>query len=227
MDYEKTDFPHTIEAAPDYGMVSAVIPAGKTLKVESSAMAYMDSSLHMRTKTAGGLKRMLSGEKIFINEFTAEGESGSIGIAPGIPGDIIHVYLENETVYLQSSSYLASSPELEISVDFQGFKGFFSGEKLFMIRCTGSGDLWFNTFGSLIEIDVTSDYVVDTGHIVAFTEGLKYEVRPMGGMKSLFFSGEGLVCRFSGSGKVWIQSRKAPAFISWADRFRRVKKKKD
>jgi uncharacterized protein (TIGR00266 family) len=227
MDYEKTDFPHTIDAAPDYGMVSATIPAGKTLKVESSAMAYMDSSLIMRTKMGGGFKRMLSGEKIFINEFTSQGKSGDIGIAPGTPGDIAHVYLENETIYLQNSSYLASSADLEVSVDFQGFKGFFSGEKLFMIRCTGTGDLWFNTFGSLMEIDVTSNYVVDTGHIVAFTEGLGYDVRPVAGIKSLFFSGEGLVCRFNGSGKIWIQSRKTPAFIAWADRFRRVEKKKD
>lgn len=227
MDYEKTDFSHTIDAAPDYGMVSATIPAGKTLKVESSAMAYMDSSLIMRTKMGGGFKRMLSGEKIFINEFTSQGTSGDIGIAPGTPGDIAHVYLENETIYLQNSSYLASSADLEVSVDFQGFKGFFSGEKLFMIRCTGTGDLWFNTFGSLMEIDVTSNYVVDTGHIVAFTEGLGYDVRPVAGMKSLFFSGEGLVCRFNGSGKIWIQSRKTPAFIAWADRFRRVEKKKD
>ena len=95
-----------------------------------------------------------------------------------------------------------------------------------MIRCSGTGDLWFNTFGGLIAIDVRDNYVVDTGYIVGFTEGLSYDVRPVAGMKSLFFSGEGLVCRFAGEGTVWIQTRQSPAFVSWADAFRRVEKKK-
>lgn len=227
MNSDKTDFPYTVSAAPDYGMVNVTIPQGQTLRVEASAMAWMDSSLTMKTKMKGGLKRMLSGEKLFINEFTAAGTSAGIGIAPGTPGDVAHVYLENETIFLQNSSYLASAPGLDVAAEFQGFKGFFSGEKLFMVRCSGTGDLWFNTFGAIVEIDVTSNYVVDTGHIVAFTEGLSYDVRSVAGLKSLFFSGEGLVCRFTGAGKVWIQTRKSPAFVGWADQFRRVEKKND
>jgi len=222
---DKTDYPYSLEAQPDYGMLNVRIPRGKTLKVEASAMAWMDSSLSMKTRIKGGFKRMISGENLFISEYTAGDRDGEMGIAPGSPGEIGHLYLDNSTVYLQNSSYLASAPELETSVAFQGFKGFFSGEKLFMIRCSGTGDLWFNTFGGLIEIDVKENYVVDTGYIVGFTEGLQYDVRPVAGMKSLFFSGEGLVCRFSGEGKVWIQTRLAPAFVRWADPFRRVEKK--
>ena len=226
MDQKKTDFPYSIEAAPDYGMAAITIPAGRTLKVEASAMAYMDSSLKMKTKMGGGLKRMLSGEKLFINEFSAPDKDAEIGIAPGSPGDIGHVYLENETIYLQNSAFLAASPDLSTTIEFQGFKGFFSGEKLFMIKVTGTGDLWFNTYGAMLEIDVTDNYVVDTGYIVAFTEGLTYDVRSVGGLKSLFFSGEGLVCRFAGAGTVWIQTRLAPAFVRWADPFRKRKKNK-
>lgn len=227
MQIDRTEYPFTIAGDPDYGMVNITIPQGRTLKAENGAMAYMDSSLSMRTKIGGGFKRMVSGEKLFINEFTATDGDGEIGIAPGTPGDIGHVFLERETIYLQNSSYLASSPDLEVGIDFQGFKGFFSGEKIFMIRCTGTGDLWFNTFGGMIEIDVKESYVVDTGYIVGFTAGLDYDVRPVGGLKSLFFSGEGLVCRFSGEGTVWIQTRKPRAFVTWADGFRRVKKKED
>jgi uncharacterized protein (TIGR00266 family) len=226
MNYTKTDYPHSIEAAPDYGLINVLIPLGKTLKVEGSAMAYMDCSLTMETKLGGGFKRMLSGESIFINEFTAAQKDAEIGIAPGSPGDIAHVYLENETIYIQNSAFLAASPDLQIEIKFQGFKGFFSGEKLFMIKVSGTGDLWFNTYGGLLEIDVTENYVVDTGYIVAFTEGLNYSVRSVAGLKSFFFSGEGLVCRFEGVGKVWIQTRLVPAFVRWAQPFRRTKKKK-
>ncbi len=222
----KTDYPFTLESQPSYGMLNVKIPSGKTLKVEASAMAWMDSSLTLKTKMKGGLKRLVSGENLFISEFTASGGDAEMGIAPGSPGEIGHLYLEGSKVYLQNSAFLAASPDLEITVQFQGFKGFFSGEKFFMIEVSGTGDLWYNTYGGLIEIDVTDNYVVDTGHIVGFTEGLTYTVEPVAGLKSTFFSGEGLVCRFSGSGKVWIQTRLASAFVSWAEPFRRVKKKK-
>jgi len=227
MTTEKTDYPHTIVAAPDYGMIDLTIPEGKTIKAEASSMAYMDSHLKMKTRMGGGFKRMLSGEKLFINEFTASDRPGQMGIAPGTPGDIGHVYLEEESIFIQNSAYLASSPELEVSPQFQGFKGFFSGEKIFMIKVSGRGDLWFNTFGGLLEVDVEKNYIVDTGYIVGFTSGLTYDVKPLGGLKSLFFSGEGLVCRFTGAGKVWIQTRLSPAFVTWADGFRRIEEKKN
>lgn len=227
MDKNKTDFPYTVSGAPDYGMFNITIPRGKTLRVEHGAMAYMDSSLTMRTKLGGALGRALAGEGLFINEFTSPERDAEIGIAPPTPGDVAHVYLEEDTIFLQSSAFVASSPDITIDTQFTGFKGFFSGEGFFLMKCSGTGDLWFNTFGGIIEIDVTNDYVVDTGHIVAFTNSLSYQVRSVGGMKSLFLSGEGLVCQFSGTGTVWIQTRKSPAFVRWANSYRRVQAKKD
>ena len=94
-------------------------------------------------------------------------------------------------------------------------KGFFSGAGLFLIRCSGVGDLFFNTFGALVAVDVDGTYVVDNGHIVAFTEGLEYQIGSIAGYKSFFFSGEGLVCRFSGQGRVWVQTRQLAAFAAW------------
>lgn len=216
---------YKIEGRPDYAFLTVQLPAETTLKVEASAMATMDSNLVMKTKMRGGLGRLLTSESIFINEFTAEGGPAEISIAPGSPGDLGHVYLNNETMYLQNSAYVASDMGVAVETKWQGLvKGFFSGESLFLIRCSGSGDLWFNTYGAMIEIDVNGDYVVDTGNIVAFTDGLDYQITKVGGYKSLFFSGEGFVCRFSGQGKVWIQTRNSQAFASWLYPFRRVKK---
>ncbi|MBY0424472.1 MAG: TIGR00266 family protein, partial [Cytophagales bacterium] len=101
---------------------------------------------------------------------------------------------------------------------------FFSGAGLFLAQCTGAGDLWFNSFGGVIEIDVKDSYVVDTGNIVAFTGTLSYSIMRFGGYKSLFFSGEGLVCKFQGEGKVWIQTRKIGPLTSWAHPFRPEKR---
>ncbi len=221
----RSEYPFNIEGRPDYCFLTVRIPAEKMLKVEASAMATMDTNVEMKTKLKGGFGRFLTGESLFINEYTARGGPGEIKIAPGPPGDLEHLNLAGHVVYLQNSAYVASTPGVEVESKWQGMmKGFFSGESLFLIRASGHGDLWFNTYGAILEIDVTHEYVVDTGFIVAFTEGLQYDVTRVGGYKSLFFSGEGLVCRFRGQGKVWIQTRQVPAFANWTFPFRPSKK---
>lgn len=215
-----------IEGRPDFSFLTVTVPANQMIKVEASAMATMDTHLEMKTRMRGGLGRLMTGESIFINEFSAPGGPGEIGIAPAAPGDMGHVFLNDDTIYLQNSAFVAAGPEVEVESKWQGLtKGFFSGESLFLIRAKGKGDLWFNTYGAMIEIDVKGDYVVDTGNIVAFTEGLEYKVSKVGGYKSLFFSGEGFVCRFSGEGKVWIQTRGVDAFLGWLHPYRPVPKK--
>jgi uncharacterized protein (TIGR00266 family) len=214
-----------VQGQPDYAFLTVQIPANQTLKVEASAMATMDTNLVMKTKLRGGLSRFVTGESLFINEFTAQGAPGEIGIAPGAPGDLRHVYLQDQTIYLQNSAYVASTSGVAVESKWQGLmKGFFSGESLFLIRCQGKGDLWFSSYGGIIEIDVSGEYVVDTGNIVAFTDGLQYNVTKVGGYKSLFFSGEGFVCRFSGVGRVWVQTRKVGPLVSWVWPFRPSKK---
>ena len=215
---------YRLEGRPDYGFLTVTLPQGRTLKVEAGAMATQDTNIRMKTKMRGGIGRFLTGESLFLNEFTAENGPGEIGIAPASPGDIEHVYLDNDTVFLQSSGYVASDPSVVIETKWQGFvKGFFSGESLFLVKCSGTGDLWFNTYGDMFAVDVEGEYVVDTGHVVAFTSGLDYRVSKVGGYKALFLSGEGLVCRFSGKGRVWIQTRQVPRFARWAYPFRPVK----
>lgn len=224
---EQPGFKFRIEGRPDYAFLTVQIPANQTLKVEASAMATMDTHLVMKTKLRGGLGRFLTGESIFVNEFTAENGQAEIGIAPGAPGDLAHVFLRgsSDVIFLQNSAFVACDPRVNLETKWQGLvKGFFSGESLFLIRASGEGDLWFNTYGGLIELDVDGEYVVDTGNIVAFTEGLDYSISKIGGYKSLFFSGEGLVCRFRGKGRVWIQTRTVGALTAWAHTYRPVKK---
>jgi uncharacterized protein (TIGR00266 family) len=221
MDQKTSDYPYHVDCSPDFALLSVQIPGGQMLKVEASAMAAMDTNIRMKARMKGGLGRLLTGESLFINEFTAEGGQGEIKVAPGAPGDLDHVHLNGDTIFLQNSAYVASTPNVSLETKWQGFmKGFFSGESFFLIRCSGQGDLWFNTFGGMFKIDVNGEYVVDTGHLVAFTEGLEYQVSSVGGYKSLFFSGEGLVCRFRGQGTLWIQTRRIPALAAWVYRYR-------
>lgn len=219
--------PHRISSQPDYAFLEVSLAAGQTLKVESSAMATMDANLKMKTRLRGGFSRFLTKESLFINEFTAQNGPGKITIAPGPSGDIAHYHLASaETLYLTSGSYLASTMDIQLQTKFQGLvRGFFSRESFFLIQCRGTGDLWFNTYGALIEIEVDGEYIVDNGHIVAFTQDLDYDIKSIAGYKSLFFSGEGLVCQFRGRGKVWVQTKRPAAFVHWADAYRRIERR--
>jgi uncharacterized protein (TIGR00266 family) len=124
---------------------------------------------------------------------------------------------------------MANSEGVEINGKWQGAKGFFSGEGLVLLKASGVGDVFFNSYGAILQIDVTNDYYVDTGYVVAFEDTLQYQVQVVpglrgGGFKRLFFSGEGLVCRFSGQGKVWVQTRYSSPYLSWINQFRPTKK---
>ena len=225
--------PYRVEHSPAYASLVLNVPANETVMVEASAMAAMDSCLVMKSKMKGGLikgvGRMLGGESLFINEFTAQGKKGELYISPGVPGDVRHCYVCSKcSLMVQSSGFVACSPEVEIETKFQGFKGFFSGESLFLIKATGNGDFWFSSYGAIIEIPVTGDYVVDTGYIVAFEDSLNYSVENIGGLsfrslKTGIFGGEGLVCRFSGEGRLWIQSHNLSPLINFLNPFRPTK----
>lgn len=224
-----------ISQQPDFAIVSVRMQPGETIYSEPAAMASMTPSLKMKAGLKGGLKkalgRMFAGESMIVNTFTAGTEPGEVTFAPGIPGDMRHYRLDNNSIYLQRGAFLAHSEGVELSAKWQGAKGFFSGEGLVLLKANGTGDLFFNSFGAILEIDVADEYVVDTGYIVAFEDTLDYKVvvlpgsRPTKTIKNFLFGGEGLVCRFSGQGKIWIQTRYVHPLMAWIYPFRPVKSK--
>ncbi|HEY9600209.1 MAG TPA: TIGR00266 family protein [Allocoleopsis sp.] len=223
---------YQIEHAPAYASLRIDLKANQSVLVESGAMAAMDPWIKMKSRVQGGLMkgigRMLGGESLFMSEFTAQGQPGQLYVSPGVPGDIQHYVLNGNGLMVQSSGFVAASPAVEIDTKFQGFKGFFSGESLFLLRATGTGDIWFSSYGAIIEIPVAGDYVVDTGYIVAFEDTLNYNVELLGGLsfrglRTGILGGEGLVCRFRGRGRLWVQSRELYALINFLNPFRPTK----
>lgn len=230
---DQSEYIYSVEHSPLYAALNIELEPGQSLMVESSAMAGMDQSLKMKSSMRGGIGksigRLFSGESLFVSEFSASQRRGNLYLCPATPGDIVHYYLNGETrLIVQSSGFLACSPTVETETQFEGWRGFFSGESLFLIRAVGEGDFWFNSYGAIIEVPVTGEYVVDTGYIVAFEDSLDYKVELIGGLsfknlRTSIFGGEGLVCRFRGEGRVWIQSRKLSQLINFLNPFRPVR----
>jgi len=106
---------------------------------------------------------------------------------------------------------------VEIDTKWGGARTFFASEGLIMLRARGSGLLLLSSYGAIHPIDLPAGqrYTVDTGHLVSFTEGMGFNVRVVGGMRSTLFSGEGLVVDLTGPGRVYMQTRSEDAFLSW------------
>ncbi|MFC7142138.1 TIGR00266 family protein [Halosimplex aquaticum] len=212
---------HEISHRPSYAQLTLDLDAGESVRSEAGAMVSKSPQIDVETAAEGGILKSLSrslfgGESFFMNTFTAS-EAGRIQLAPALSGDVQHHPLDDETLYVQSSSFLASDPAISVDTEFGGTKTFFGGEGLFLLRMEGTGPLFLSSYGAIDEheLDGTESYVVDTGHIVAFEESLSFDVRKVGGLRSTLFSGEGLVCEFEGEGTVWTQTRSPDAFLSW------------
>ena len=196
---------------------------GEELTAEVGSMIAMSKELQVETtgRQRGGkggflkgIKRMFSGENYFLNHFTATANAQELYIGPALIGDIRRHTLRGGSLTIQGSSWLASGTGVEIDTSFQGVSAaLFSGEGVFWVTCKGEGDVLLNSFGAIYEIDIDGDYIVDSGHIVAFEDTLQFKVTKAGSSwVSSFLGGEGVVCRFSGRGKLYCQTHNPTNF---------------
>jgi uncharacterized protein (TIGR00266 family) len=207
---------------PSYSLTVVKLEPNEAIRVEAGAMVSMSPGVTLETKMAGGilasLKRsMLGGESFFLNDYRAPAQGGEITLAPVLPGDMMVLDLRDETLVVQSGSYVACSEGIEIDTKWTGAQTFFAREGLIMLKASGTGKLILGSYGAIHEKDLGAGevYTVDTGHLVAFSEGMGFRVKAVGGIKSTLFSGEGLVVDLTGPGKLFMQTRSDDAFLSW------------
>ena len=183
----------TIEFDPSYTLLTLEFDAGEAIKAEPGAMVAQQG-MDMKTGMGGGglfggLKRVLGGESFFVNTFTATGSDSWVSLAPSTPGDIMSFDLRpGSNLFIQSSSFLACAENVQTDADFQGFKGIFGGEGLFFIRAyaeSGEGAVYANSYGAIkqVRVEPGKELVVDTGHLVAFTDDVEYSIGKVGGIR--------------------------------------------
>lgn len=212
-----------IDGTPSYGHLTVNLGPEDRIIAEGGSMAWMSEGVEVKARLLGGFfravaRKLFGGESAFVGEYTHP-TGGSVTFSPAIPGDIIHRQLQDDSLILTGGAFMACTPDIRLRTKFGGLKALFSGEGAFVIECSGSGDLFFNTYGALIERDVEDGFTVDTGHVVAWEPTVEYSIRGMGGLKSTMLSGEGLAMRFSGRGKVFLQTRTLDSFANWLTPF--------
>ena len=203
---------------PAFALAVVQLQPEQAIQAESGAMVSMSANVELQSQMKGGLmgalKRAVGGESAFVSTFTARGGPGEVTLAPGSPGDIAAIELNNQMFFVQSSSYLAGDTGLTLDTKWGGARSFFGGEGLFVLQVRGTGLLLVSSFGAIHKkrLGPGERYVVDTGHLVAWEGSTQYTLRKAAsGLFRSLVSGEGIVAEFTGPGELLIQTRNLAA----------------
>lgn len=222
---------HEITHGPSFAMLRVDLVPGQVVIAEAGSMVARNGHVAMDVKMNAGrgaglwaklkafviamIRKVVGGETFFVNHFSAAAP-GSVWVAPTMSGQITHRRMQGETLILSSGAYLASVGDVDMKMKFGGIKSILAKEGAFFLALSGHGDLWFTSYGGIHAVDVSGSYVVDNGHLVGYEGNLDFTIRSAGGgLMGLFASGEGLVCEFTGQGRIYIQSRNLSALAGW------------
>jgi uncharacterized protein (TIGR00266 family) len=207
-----------------FPVVICNVNPGETLVCQKGAMTWMSSNMQMVTNTGGGINKIftkaLTGERIFQNEYTAQGGVGEIAFGSSLPGDILCIPISaSRNIVAQKSAFLASEKGVNMEVFFQKKigTGFFGGEGFIMQKFTGNGMLFIEIDGSVIEYDLRAGetMLVDTGYLCAMDSTVSMDVEMVKGVGNALFGGEGLFnTKITGPGHVWLQTMPLPQFAN-------------
>ncbi len=211
---------------------------GETIYCESDAMVMMETALDLKGKMTGGLgsaimRRFANGESFFQQHIEAVRGSGDCLLSPTLPGAIEVVDVGARQYLLNDGAFVAATSGTEMKVRTQSLGNalFAQSGGFFVMETAGTGQVVVSGFGSMFQLDVEpgKDVVIDNSHVVCWDNSLKYEISVttgggsggsgiggfLGNIVNSVTSGEGIVLRFSGSGKVFICSRNRDAFLKW------------
>jgi uncharacterized protein (TIGR00266 family) len=210
-----------IRNKPSFANVLVRMKPGDALVVEADAMASMSTPIELTARMAGSfftalVRRFLGQESFFVNH-VATRAPGEIVLTQPAPGDITCVQLNGNALFLQPGAFIACEPGVRLGVGWAGLASWVAREGLFRLKASGTGRLWFGAYGGISEREVAGELVVDTGHLVAYEPTISLNMGMAGGLFSSIFSGEGLVSRMRGRGKVYLQSRALSGLASWVN----------
>ena len=198
-----------------FPIVTCYLENGEQMITEKGSMVWQTPNVAMDTKGGGIGKmfsKMLAGESMFQNIFTAKGGPGMVTFGSSFPGKIIPLQIQpGQEMILQKSAFLASEVGVQLSIHFSKKlgSGFFGGEGFIMQKLSGSGIAFAEIDGELVERQLApgEQLLVDTGNVAGFESTVAMDIRQVAGLKNKFFGGEGFFnTLLTGPGKVWLQT---------------------
>lgn len=197
-------------------IVDVQLKEGESMFTESGGMAWMSSNIDMESNMKGGLfksiGRAISGESLFIVNYTCNQGDGLISFCSEFPGRIVPFDLkEGQSIICQRDAFMAGTSDIDMKMEFNKKigAGFFGGEGFFLQRISGPGKAFIEICGEVTEYDLEEGQTlkVDPGYIGAFEPSVDYDISRVKGVGNMLFGGEGIfLATLTGPGKVYLQS---------------------
>ncbi|NDP46855.1 MAG: TIGR00266 family protein [Sulfuriferula multivorans] len=225
-----TVFTSTGEVDP---FLHVALQKGDKIYCESDAMVMMETTLDLKGKMTGGIgsaimRRFANGESFFQQHIEAVRGNGDCLLSPVLPGALEIVDIGAQQYLLNDGAFVAATSGTELKVRMQSIGNalFAQSGGFFVMETSGSGQVVVSGFGSMFKLDVApgKDVIIDNSHVVCWDSTLQYEISVttgnggglggmLGNLVNSVTSGEGIVLKFSGSGKVFICSRNRDSFV--------------
>lgn len=206
-----------------YQIIGQTVPAvectlmrGESMFTQSGGMIWETEGISMKTNARGGiaksLGRLLSGESVFMANYTAEQDNVRIAFGSTVPGSVIPVDVGTTPLIVQKGAFLCAeqSVQLDITLTKKLSAGFFGGEGFVLQKLSGTGMAFLEVDGDTVQYDLRAGEVlkVDTGNVVAFDPNVQYEIETVKGLGNILLGGEGLfLTRLTGPGRIILQTQ--------------------
>ncbi|MBB5252758.1 TIGR00266 family protein [Sulfurisphaera ohwakuensis] len=203
----------------DLQYLKVILAPGEGIYADAGHMIAKQASVTLQTRLRGGilsgLKRVLTGGSFFVTEFYGPGELYLSGI---FPGKIIQIPLEGRGILAEAHTFLAAENSVNYNTQLAKLTaGWLGGEGLFLAKFRGFGNVFLHSYGDVIVRDLAPGEIlqVEASHLMAFQEGMNYDVQLVGGLRSIFFAHEGLFfVTIQGPGRVWLHTLTAEQLAS-------------
>jgi uncharacterized protein (TIGR00266 family) len=212
---------YEIKYKPAFSAIFVTLEPGEKIIAEAGAMASMDSQVTIKTELSGDFlsalaKKFLGSESLFVNVFSNETKQYvNLVLTQSVVGDIAEIELHGKDMYFQPGAYIASTPGIKMGVGWAGFTSWLAGEGLFKLRLSGKGKVFFGAYGGITKKAINGQFMVDTGHLVAYEPGIEMGIKLSNGLIGSLTSGEGFVNRLSGKGNIYLQSRSIGGLVGF------------
>lgn len=213
-----------MRCGPSYTTAMCILDHGEMIRVERGAMVAMSTGIEVTAGMGSGgvvgaaKRKVLGGESFFVAEYRAHVHGSWVAVSPAFPGDLMVLPLDGSVSWIaQQGSFVASDSTVMVDVRCGGLQSVLLKEGLTTLRLTGVGQAVIGAYGGLfpLTLGVEDELIVDTGHLVAFTETVGVRVGVLGSAVTSAAAGEGIVARLSGPGQVLLQTRSEQTLGSW------------
>lgn len=206
---------------PAHTLAYCFLQHGESIEVEHGAMAMMSDGVSVTVGLGGSMgaairRKTFGGERAFSTRYTATQHGAWVAVAPAMPGDMAAVSVATPVV-CNRGSVVAWDSSVEVDVKYAGARAIVLREGAVLLHLSGNGTAVFGSYGGIQEFTLEhgQEMIVDTGHLVAWEEHVDLKLGMLGSAATASISGEGIVGRLRGPGRVWCQTRSAVAMESW------------